>query len=131
MIEHIVVDIEIRSLTMKVISHINDIIDVRPHFRYWKPPEIPKGRGRGYGYVLAMWKYLFELLEELEVVCAIRRQAKVGTLEVCGLGWLSKGNIIERETYPRILPVKLDAVQAIVFNKVQYVDDESVYICRI
>lgn len=66
-------ELEIRSLTMKVISHINDIIDVRPHFRYWKPPEIPKRRGHSYEYVLAMWKYLFELLEELEVVCAIRR----------------------------------------------------------
>lgn len=99
----LVIGLDTYCPTMEVISHINDIVDVLPHFHKRKPPEMPKRRRCSYGDNLAGRERFFELLEELEVVCAIRRQAKRGALEVCGLGWLNKSKIIvEGNLHPDI-----------------------------
>lgn len=79
------IDLDIYCPTMEVISHINNIVDVLPHFRKRKCPQMPKRRRCSYGDNFARREHFFELFEELEVVCAIRRQAKRGALEVCGL----------------------------------------------
>lgn len=99
----LVIDLDTYCPTMEVVSHINYIVNVLPHFRKRKPPKMPERRRGSHGDNFARREHFSELFEELEVVCAIRRQPKRGALEVCGLGWLSKSNIIvEGNLHPDI-----------------------------
>lgn len=70
---------------MKVIGLVNYIVDMLPHFSDRERSEMPVGGRRGNGDCFIVRKDLPELLEESQVVWAIRAQTFVDIVQIRGL----------------------------------------------
>lgn len=109
-------------LTVQVISHIDDIVENVAHLLDWEAFRVPI-RGWRCDGKLCIWDQLPQRNQERQVVLAIRGVGRRNAGDIRGLTRREKWSASKlfgsiRDTHSGILPIDIDAIQAIRLHKV-------------